>query len=410
MTENDLQFKKKMLVDLLDREIDQFAVEQKKHGWTSRALLVGIATIIWLFANQAPFASASPRNVGLLFFVFILTLDFASSCPSVLAARLGNLPREPRFALTSASFGFVRLSLLIRLIFYPVLFYISLVSKLPVMPVFRIIVQVILCFYMLLAILGLILSFLKIPISRFQANKVSGALSVFIILLTAVPLAGYYSALIKNAQMFSTADLKLAVLATLFTSILVLMIDLPTTSSPILSSLISIRRDLVLDRADVTWAGKQTDIALSGLQVGDLLQENIKEILDYYEIINGLLNKLSRTMGAIQAQIPNEPSDLRKDEYSSNLDAIDALGAVFKVDADSLDFVQGKLKASIERFRKKSNQIAALDKRSMREIEEVIRLIQNAQEESDKVNSAEKEQGKLLQTKLTAIRELPASR
>jgi antitoxin component of RelBE/YafQ-DinJ toxin-antitoxin module len=149
------------------------------------------------------------------------------------------------------------------------------------------------------------------------------------------------------------------------------------------------------------------------MRVGDLLQGNVKEVLDYYGIINSTLIKLTRTSEAIEKLIPGEPSDLRKDEYSSNWEAIEALAKVFKSEADYLDSMQGKIIIAIEKLRGKANQIMSVDKRSAKEIEEVMRLIKIAHEESDKVNVAESKQIALLGAKLDAVqaslRMLPAS-
>jgi len=398
----DTQFaKKRILIDLINRETDQFAVEQKRHGWTTWALLGALSTLIWLFINQTPFTSANWQRVGLLLFSLALTIDLICSFSSMFSTQHRNLPEEPRFVLTSI-FGGARISLLIRLIMYSILFFISIYLKVHVFVVAKILVQIWLGLHVVMILIGLIISYRKIPISKFQISRRAPLVSFLITAPMTIFLIGYYVVLVNNFRSFSPSDLKVAVLLTLIGCVLVLMADLPITS-PILSSLISIRRDLVLDKIDIVWASRQIDIALSGMQVGDLLQDNIKEILDYYDTINNALKKLTRTMEAIQKQIPGEPSDLREGEYSSNMEAICALKDVFKSDADYLDSVQGKLIIGIEKFDGKAKQIMSMDKRSAKGIEEVIRLIQIAQEESNKVNDAEKEQRILLKAKLDAV-------
>lgn len=402
MKKEDTQFaKKRILIDLINRETDQFAVEQKRHGWTTWALLGALSTLIWLFINQTPFTSANWQRVGLLLFSLALTIDLICSFSSMFSTQHRNLPEEPRFVLTSI-FGGARISLLIRLIMYSILFFISIYLKVHVFVVAKILVQIWLGLHVVMILIGLIISYRKIPISKFQISRRAPLVSFLITAPMTIFLIGYYVVLVNNFRSFSPSDLKVAVLLTLIGCVLVLMADLPITS-PILSSLISIRRDLVLDKIDIVWASRQIDIALSGMQVGDLLQDNIKEILDYYDTINNALKKLTRTMEAIQKQIPGEPSDLREGEYSSNMEAICALKDVFKSDADYLDSVQGKLIIGIEKFDGKAKQIMSMDKRSAKGIEEVIRLIQIAQEESNKVNDAEKEQRILLKAKLDAV-------
>jgi len=112
---------------------------------------------------------------------------------------------------------------------------------------------------------------------------------------------------------------------------------------------------------------------------------------------------LTRTSEAIEKLIPGEPSDLRKGEFSSNWEAIEALAKVFKSDADYLDSLQGKLIMGMDKFHGKANQIMFIDKRSAKGIEEVIGLIKIAHEESNKVNAAERKQIALLSAKLDAV-------
>jgi hypothetical protein len=402
MKEEDAQFdKKRILIELINRETDQFAIEQKRHGWTTWALLGALATLIWVFIDQAPFALVNWQVVGLLFFSLALTIDLTATYCSIISTQHRHLPEEPRFVLTSL-IGAARISLLVRLIIYFTLFLVSINLRVHVIGIAKILVLLSLGLYILTGLIGLIVSYRQIPISKSQIRRRAGLVSLLAAAPMTIALIGYYVALIKNFSSFGQTDLKVAVILTLVGCVVVLMADLPI-SSPILPSLISIRRDLALDKIDIDWAARQIDIALSGMRVGDILQENIKEILDYYATIHSTLIKLTRTSEAIEKLIPAELSDLQKDEFASNWEAIEALARVFKSNADYLDSVQGELIISVDKFHMKAKQIMTIDKRSIEEIEEVIGLIKAAHEESDRVNGAEKGQIASLNARLDAV-------
>jgi len=61
-----------------------------------------------------------------------------------------------------------------------------------------------------------------------------------------------------------------------------------------LGSLINIRREILLNNWDLNSARKQTDIALSGLQVSDVLHERLKQLLDIFEKANSELSKAEK--------------------------------------------------------------------------------------------------------------------
>ncbi len=76
MKEEDPQFaRKRILIEFINRETDQFDVEQKRHGWSTRALLIALATLVWLLAGEMPFESVNWQGVGLLFFASLLTIE-----------------------------------------------------------------------------------------------------------------------------------------------------------------------------------------------------------------------------------------------------------------------------------------------------------------------------------------------
>lgn len=381
MKEEDLQFaRKRILIEFINHEMDQFDVEQKRHGWTTRALVVTLATLVWLLVSQMPLKSVNWQSVGLLFFTLVLTIDFIDSFSSTLSTQFGKVSEEPRFFLTSL-FGIARIHILTRFVLYLILFFVAIQLRVHILGISKISILFLLGFDAVGSLIGLIISFRDILFSKFQTRRAAPPYSFLSTTLMIIALAGYYVALAKNIGSFGPSDIKVALLLTFIAATFELMGRLPTIS-PILPSLISIRRDLALDKIDVDQATGQIDIALSGMKVGDLLQENVKEILDQYDAINNILKQMTEGSKAIESLLPLVTSKTSPVDLESISKAVEALFEKKDKQINDLEVVQKKLSESTKRYMAKARQITAYDKRASKPIDEVTIKIEKAGEET----------------------------
>lgn len=227
---------------------------------------------------------------------------------------------------------------------------------------------------------GIIISYRRIPFSKFQIRRSMPLYSFLSPTLMAIALIGYYVALVKNFNSFSPSDIKVAVLLTLIAAAIALMAYLPI-NSPILPFLNSIRQDLVLDKIDVDWATKQIDIALSGMRVGDLLQEDIKEILNYYDRENNLLRKLMRTLKSVESFVPTDAASLEKNEFLKRSEAAVALMKDAERQANQLNLLDEESMKRIQKYSEKAKFIISMDRRTARGIGDITKKIETAQKE-----------------------------
>ena len=380
MKEEDPQFaRKRILIEFINHETDQFDVEQKRHGWSIRALLVALATLVWLLANQMPLTSVNWQSVGLLFFTLVLTIDLIDSFSSMFSMQFGKVSEEPRFFLTSL-LGIARIYMLTRLVLCLILFLVGIQLSIHILGISKILILILLAFDAVGSLMGLIVSFRHIPFSKFLIRKGAPPYSFLSTVLMIIALAGYYVALAKNFDSFGPSDIKVAVLLTFIAATFALMGRLPTIS-PILPSLNSIRQNLVLDKIDVNWATRQVDIALFGMRVGDLFQKDVKEMLDYFDRESKLLRKLTRTLEAAESFIPADPSNLGKDEFSNNREATMALMEDAESYAGQSLSLYEELTKSIHRYSEKDRRIMLMDKRSVGELEGITSKVEMAQSE-----------------------------
>jgi methyl-accepting chemotaxis protein len=139
------------------------------------------------------------------------------------------------------------------------------------------------------------------------------------------------------------------------------------------------------------------------MQVEDLLQENVKEFLDYHDAMNKLAKEIIQNYKTIDSFIPEVPSDLKKPEYSKEHEAIKALLKTSKECSKNMHSLQEQLGISVKKLKGKAKQITLMDSRAAKAINEVLDKINEAQVDVGNVLSATMEQMDKVGVKLNAI-------
>ncbi|HYA85871.1 MAG TPA: hypothetical protein VEI57_02245 [Nitrospirota bacterium] len=390
--------RKRILIDFINHETDQFDAEQRKQGWSHRALLIALATLVWLLTGQMPLTSVNWQNVGLLVFVLGLTIDLVESLSSAVSMQIRRTSEEPRFFLTSL-FSIARIYMIIRLAFSIVLILIAIKLRVHVYSVSKILMLLLLGFDTVGSSFGLILSFRHIPFSKFQVKRTAPSYSLLSTALMAAALVGYYFAFAEKLSSFSSSDIKTGVLLT-FIAVNIALMARWRIAPPTLASLDSIRQDLVLDKIDVDWAINQVDIALYGMRVGDVLQQEVKETLDSFNKEQRLLIKLAHTLEAAESFIPADPSSLGKPESSIQREAVQALMEEVDRYASQMRSQYGNLSKSLKRYAEKDKRITLMDKRSVGELETILNKVEIAKRELESSLAAAETQIARLRAKI----------
>jgi len=390
--------KKKILINLINSEISQIESEQRRPGWTSWALLGALSSLTWLLVKHASLKSLDWQNVGLIFFTLTLTIEFIRGLCMIFTLQDGHTPREPRF-VSSPFYGASKLYFLALIFQGSILLFISIHLGRQIYIIPRIFSWAVSIVFILIGIVALVLSYLKRPQSIYQKQSSSIFAGIILAFLMIIVLAGYWGVLIRSVSGLDQSNLQTATLLVLILYVLILLANIPK-QSPILPSLVSIRRDLSLDRIDASWAAKQLDVAFSGMQVEDLLQDYVQKILNCEASINDVLKQMMRTSEAIIKQIPSKPSDIIEEALASNREAIKAMMEANKVHATKLESLRMESGSSVKKYFEKANQIMSADDRSADAINEVTSKFGVAQAESNKMDAAVKERMALIKEKI----------
>lgn len=118
---------------------------------------------------------------------------------------------------------------------------------------------------------------------------------------------GYASALSTQVPTQNVSDYRVGALL-LVTSFLIQKLSGQSTQSPLISSLRDIRRDLVCGRQELKAAIDQIDVALLGLKVHDVLQEEVSTLLKSHSDYRSILRKLNVQTQALASTLPNQPT------------------------------------------------------------------------------------------------------
>lgn len=384
MNEEDSQYaKKKLLIDLISCETTQIESERRRPGWTSWALLGALSTLAWLLVKQIPLENISWQNIGLLFLTATLTVEFVRSLPPFFATQSSHTAREPRFFYSSV-FSVARFSLFVVLVHTFVLLVIATHLKQSITLLSKISLIVLLVGFLLTCASGILLSFLRFPQPRLQKGKLMTWSFIIISALYSMAIIGYWRALAKTVNTFDPSDIRVGALLVLIAYVLILMADL-RTESPILPSLISIRRDLLLDKIDVNLAARQIDIALSGLKVEDVLQEYVGRLLDCFDVINHNFRQMLQIDEATENLRSELQTALDKEKAVSIKKAIEALDSERDRYAEAAGPLKDRYTEAWDSYNKKAGQIIKADRRAELAINEVTKKIAMANTETVKL-------------------------
>lgn len=317
------------LLRLLDFEIEKLRSEDKQPGWTIWALLGSLATIIWLLLRQFPQNNLSWPNIFSLVLFVSICLDTITFLYKVCLVNEETSPIEPRFGYTKTLFSTKRaLGLLefLRIIILLVILYFTAMPKLYSLPLWFLYSS-----SAALSLIFLILTFFRLPISLSPNLHLCSKVSIVIIFvgLPTLGLVGLSKELFMKNSLPTIPEWRIAGLLFAIMSLLSLLAK-TQQQSHLLPILLNLRRDLVLEKIDIASAKQQIDIALTGLRVDHIFQEDVSKVLWHlnerniaYKHISDQLKLVEKMLSRIEDNTAKE-DDLTvarslKDSIKSNL-------------------------------------------------------------------------------------------
>ncbi|NPV84232.1 MAG: hypothetical protein HPY46_11710, partial [Candidatus Aminicenantes bacterium] len=356
--------KKSDLIDLINYELSEIDEEQKRPGWTFWALIGALVTLSWLFINQLPLSKVNFINIGFIYVSLSLIIEFIINLIPIISGQGTSHSREPRYFFTMNLFGSYRIYIFVSLAQYTVLLLVALKIGGQLSVITKISIIILMGYSILVWIFLIILSFLKVPINPQRMGWLTYLTASIISMLFIISLFGCFKKLVIEFEAFTPEEFRASVILLLIAYTIILMSKVRSIS-PVRSYLISLRRDIILDKIDLDQAQKQIDLALSGLLVEDVLQERIKEVLDCFDQINKEFNELINIMKSIKLLLP---ISVEEQDHSQS---IRTLMDISKTKKNNLTNLFNSLKTSIKKFEEKKNQIIRLDDRAYEKIQQV---------------------------------------
>ncbi len=305
---------KENVLHLLDAEIKHVISSEKDSGVTVWALTVALASILWVILDQIEALQVELSNILLLFLLYSLITDFIYIFSRGIAST-STFQGERRFRFSQQDLSSSRSAAL--LLFIRALVLVLLISQYGdyLFSITKYTTYIFYFFLLFLILVGLILSFinLPLPITREQSFKKTAVLLVISLIPLMCAIDILYPWDNNHILSFSISDYKLSSLILAFSILLIILVR-SRIRTPLLDSLIRLRRDIALSKLDIDDAVKQVDIALIGLRVTDVFQKELKLFLDLTEKISFELDVAVEKITALRRQLPEDPSQMTGDQ------------------------------------------------------------------------------------------------
>lgn len=347
----------KRIVELLDFEITRIRAEESQPGWTVWALLGGIATTGWLFTLEIESHGANLRAISFLFLIFYLVFTSTRVLHRLLSPPSSSLKSASHFHLSHSHLSKTRTSLLLDLALRIILILIVVAHSPLVHPAFYITACILFGAEVVVCLIIFALSFLHLPITDYRTSRlrqVAPFIYIFFALII-ITLVGYGGALVGRTisptiSEYRSAGLLMAI--TLMLSILARR----GRDSPLLQTLIDIRRNIGFGRLPVEDAKRQAEIALEGMTASDILQDELAAILSHIEDINIRLESAAKEVQAFTTTLPKGAGGLSDDQRTLLMAVRQSVDAHLS----HVNEIQAKLFERMNKLRRRASIILGL--------------------------------------------------
>jgi hypothetical protein len=263
------------LVRLLEFEINHIRTEEARPGWSTWALIAGLATMLWLLSHELQESKPDIDHTLLVFLLVSITYDALK----IFSKFLKDIPvGKGRFVTIRAQLSPGRSRLMVDAARNVALIAIAVHLRGSLGRAAEILIVLYYGFDTLADLLGLLLSYTDFTVPK-QPQTPRLAMNVRIGGLALGCFAALGSAFaFSNFKMPPQPELRLGGL--LFAiGIVVLLVTRSQPKTPLLETLVQIRRAVGLGQLDLDSARRQVDIALEGMNVSDVLQSRLVSLL-----------------------------------------------------------------------------------------------------------------------------------
>lgn len=351
------------LIRIIERDIDDIKAGDTKSGWTSWAIIGGIAAALLLLFGETRklqiFPAEEVKTIGLagilLYQIAIMSHNaFRLSLPT---ARPGKIKWSKE-----ANFPYVP-TWIYKLLIFLALIFVTYTLTLPVW--IKATTLGTLGFWILFMTTGLVVSLLKLPIGDNRISKTSGFMMFLILLVLSIVAI----VLLGTRIHFPAGEAATLpyILAGLIIALVLLVENLISTLAPsrLLTNLQDLRDDIIFLRVDIDEALQRYQVLTEGETLPIALKEELSEVLNY---INAIEYAHSNMNTLIEKMIKELPS------ASDSSDIVKQKQQQLRLDIDSYSLhnarcteVFGPFKAKLQQLNKRLIQLSAVSEDKMSE-------------------------------------------
>jgi hypothetical protein len=368
------------LTELLDSEIVHIRSEYERPGWTRWALLGGIASTIWLIMDRVELSSFNVTNVSILFLAFSLLFYLFISLSTLLDSPRAGSRTGDRFRLTNRWFALSRSGILLFLAHIVVVIVTAYSVQAYVLWPFTVTIYVVYGLLALVLLLLFTLTYFPYPFSVRPGSPITSTMfNLVLIVGSLAPAVAYLHSVINSPNAANIDDFRIAALFIVLYYLSRTLVGL-RGKTPILSSLVTTRRELLLGRIDIDIATQQIDIALAGLRVSDILHEDVRELLELRGAYSAEMCKASKKTKAMRATIKDITKSGEKPD-EQDLSIVESLADSIQSHVQKGSEIQDEIDQRLQRFDRKVIFLAHSSREAGPAITEVL----------DQINAAAKE-------------------
>lgn len=300
-----------LLVQLINEEINRVDNHSIRSGTNPWILLAAFAAIIWMIFPKIYSYSQSYLDLVLPFMILYVFYDLTTNLISTLKpSNTKNHGKNDRFQLTNINIGGNRHTILLELV-KVVLILIMILHLSNIYTNSGVKILYIPYTIMALALPFLfVLSFFKVPLNA-GSNKNNRIISILLTLTAILCFSIGLLFLVKISTQYvpSIDSWEISGSLLVITIIARLLANSNNDHSPLLNSLIDLRRDIILNKISFESAINQADIIFSGLSISHLLQDEVEKLLEKQRDILRILHSVANEYEATKNASLNNPTD-----------------------------------------------------------------------------------------------------
>ncbi len=269
---------------LIDFEIGRIDQKNKDRGWTNWALYAAFCTLIWLILDLASKKELDLKVGALLWALLVLSYDALRNSAAAISGLAGTGSKRPRFVISNSALGPTRIRLVMHILKFTGICALAFLF-LPALGEMRSYIfygylGALLMAYLVLLIVSF--SGLPMPKGPSSSSKNSNIIGLAVTAASATAAVVFWSAISFPYISDPVTAWKSAALFFALTEVTEWIISHQTVS-PFLRTLVSLKRDLLLENLSEEKIKSSLEVALHGMKIGDIMAPIVDKFLQNQE-------------------------------------------------------------------------------------------------------------------------------